>query len=95
MRQREKKIGGLRCPRVVGMTMLLNSHSGRSFIPLLQPLPRINLPKALAAREVYQDYHAVNRMELGENLLTFPETRKLTAQGERSNDLAMELLFVA
>jgi hypothetical protein len=34
-------------------------------------------------------------MELGENLLTFPETRKLTAQGERSNDLAMELLFVA
>jgi len=33
-------------------------------------------------------------MGLDENLLTFPETRKLTAEGERSNDLAMELLFV-
>jgi len=35
----------------------------------------------------------VNRMGLEENLLNFPEARKLTAQGERSDDLAMELRF--
>jgi len=61
----------------------------------LQPLPCISLPKALAASEVYRDYHAVNRMGLEENLLNFPEARKLTAQGERRDDLTMELLFVA
>jgi len=32
-------------------------------------------------------------MGLEENLLNFPEARKLTAEGERSDDLAMELLF--
>lgn len=69
--------------------------SGRSSIPLLQPLPCINLPKALAASEVYRDYHAVNRMGLEKNLLNFLEARNLTAHGERSDDLAIELLFVA
>jgi hypothetical protein len=34
-------------------------------------------------------------MGLEENLLNFPEARRLTAQGECSDDLAMELLFVA
>jgi hypothetical protein len=61
------------------MTMVLNSLAGPSSIPLLQPQLCINLPKTVAASEMYRDYHAVNGMGLEKNLLNIPEARKLTA----------------